>query len=147
MRLTRKAFNQNTNHEPRELANKAFPDAPPSLFLPGLRERVDLSFDGKEFSLCILGVDGIRNIQNSRNEYKYEIILTLKEVRSLLSRSLKDYYPDFPGSREISDAERKLWNTLFDQWEKRIRALARREKKIREQVQKQIQQQLNKTVN
>ena len=145
MRLTRKAFNQNTNHEPRPLANKAFLD--PGVPWAGLREGVELSFDGKEFSLCILGSDGIKSPENERHEYRYEIILTLKEVRSLLSRSLMHNYPNFPGSREISGGERKLWNTLFDQWEKRIRALARREKKIREQVQKQIQQKLDKTLN
>ena len=133
MRLTRKAVKQNTKHEPRILANKK------EFYGPGVdwswfcSEKIALSFDGKEFSLCILGKDGIESSENKKHDYKYEIILTLKEVRLLLSRSLQHYHrTDFPGSREISADERKLWNTLFDQWEKRIRALARRGKKNRE---------------
>lgn len=69
MRLTREAFNQNTNHEPRPLANKAFLD--PGVLWAGLREGGVLSFDGKEFSLRILGSDGIESIQNKRHEYEY----------------------------------------------------------------------------
>ena len=131
MRLSRRGHRMNTNREPRELANKEFPDHP----LRAIPEGVERSFDGKKFSLRIHGGDGI---EDSQSQYEYEITLTLKEVRNLLSHSLRSFYPDFPGSIEISNAERKLWNTLFDQWEKRIRALARREKQIRESVRKRI---------
>ena len=134
MRLTRRAHNTNTNHEPRELANKEF-----SSTFEHIQTNVKYSFDGKNFALRMLGVDGIKN---STDEYEYEITLTLKEVRTLLSHSLdRQFYPYFPGGSVVSRAEGKLWHTLFNQWAERVREIAR----IRELAEKKAT--MNKTLN
>ena len=135
MRLTRRGFRKNQNREPQELANKEFPEALPLHSSYRLPENVERSFNGKDFTLRIHGGDGR---ENSTDQYQYEITLSLKEIRFLLSRPFNSIAKDFPGGQEISKAEKQLWNTLFDQWEKRLRALARRERKIRENWSKQI---------
>ncbi len=122
MRLTRRGRRTNTNHKPRELANIEFPEI--SMIFDS-RTRLERSFDGKNFTVLMSGVDGWKN---SPSQYEYEITLSLKEIRSLLSWPFDSLPKEFPGGREISDAEKKLWNTLFDQWEKRIRALGRKRK-------------------
>lgn len=73
---------------------------------------VHCSFDGKEFSLGIRGHVGDQ-------PHWYTLTLTLKEVRVLLSRSLEDYWGK---DEEIPDAEKTLWKTFFELWEKRIEA-------------------------
>ena len=115
MRLSRRGYYQNTNHEPRKLADKDLSDREFGI--------VQYSFGGREFTLGIRGGDGI---ENSQSTYWYEITLTLKEMRILLSRSLSSPYWHFPGGQEISGAERELWGTLFDLWEKRLKKLARK---------------------
>ena len=121
MRLSRLGYRNYTNRKPRPLAEAdemvSGNPYPPSHLKAGC------SFDGREFSLRIRGGDGN---EESRSTYWYEITLTLKEMRTLLSHSLSSPYWDFPGGREISGAERELWGTLFDLWEKRLKKLVRK---------------------
>lgn len=72
-------------------------------------QEVSCSFDDGFFSLEIRGYDGDR----------YTLTLSPKEVRILLSRSLKDVWLKGE-SEQMPDTERALWKTLFEMWEKRI---------------------------
>ena len=84
-------------------------ELPESGSMPG---EVSCSFDGSEFSLEICGFDG-------RQDHWYTLRLTPREVRVLLSKSLEDaWWRDEQG--QIPDAERALWRTFFELWEKRI---------------------------
>lgn len=111
MRLSKRGYYSDHGESP--LADKELPE---DSSLSGMRD-CSFGFDGREFILGIRGSDG-------DNTYWYALTLTPREVRVLLSKSLEDAY--YQRDEEMPDAEKELWGTIFDLWEKRLKKLARK---------------------
>ena len=119
MRLSRRGYGNFTNREFVSLADEELPDRTSG--------SVEYSYT-KAFSLRIRGTDGGKgSIRKDGSlslpsEYWYEITLTPRDVKMLLSKSLEN--PHY--TEKMPDSEKKLWEVLLDLWEKRLKRQGRK---------------------